>query len=130
MAKIETTRCEAGLQIGMGDVSESVLPKVGILSKPRVGGAIKSQYLTPRFLHPTHAVSGAVCIGTACKATGTVAADLAEVSDELAEKIIVEHPSGVIPVQIEMSGEGMHFTVEKAGTLRTARKLMDGYAYF
>ncbi len=130
MAQIEATRLAAGLKAGMGDVSESVLPKVGILSKPRVGGAIKSQYLTPRFLHPTHAVSGAVCIGTACKAKGTVAADLAEVSDTPFEKIILEHPSGVIPVNITVEGAGDKFTVLSAGTLRTARKLMDGYVYY
>lgn len=130
MAKIEATRIEAGLRAGMGDVSESVLPKVGILSYPRVGGSIKSQYLTPRFLHPTHAVSGAVCIGTASKTKGTVAADIAQVTSAKAEKIIIEHPSGVIPVQIEVAGEGQKFTVVKAGTLRTARKIMDGYAYF
>jgi len=130
MAQIEATRLAAGLKAGMGDVSESVLPKVGILSKPRVGGAIKSQYLTPRFLHPTHAVSGAVCIGTACKAKGTVASDLAEVSDDPFEKIILEHPSGIIPVNITVQGEGDEFTVLSAGTLRTARKLMDGYVYY
>lgn len=130
METIESVRCEVGRQIGMGDVSESVLPKVGILSSPRIGGAIKSHYLTPRSLHPTHAVSGAVCIGTASKAKGTVAADLAKVSEASFERIILEHPSGVIPVEIEVSGEGEHFNVIKAGTLRTARKLMDGYAYF
>ena len=130
MAQIEATRLAAGLKAGMGNVSESVLPKVGILSKPRVGGAIKSQYLTPRFLHPTHAVSGAVCIGTACKAKGTVANDIAEVSDDPFEKIILEHPSGVIPVNITVQGEGEEFTVLSAGTLRTARKLMDGYVYY
>lgn len=130
MARIEATRCEIGLKIGMGDVSESVLPKVGILSKARVGGTIKSQYLTPRFLHPTHAVSGAVCIGTACKVKGTIAADLADVNDEAFQKIIVEHPSGVIPVNIEVTGNRDNFSVVKAGTLRTARKIMDGYAYY
>ena len=130
MARIETTRREAGVKAGMGDVSNSVLPKVGILSKARVGGTIKSQYLTPHALHPTHAVSGAVCIGTASKAAGTVAADLAVVNDQHFEKIIIEHPSGVIPVNIEVSGEGEAFTVVTAGTLRTARKLMDGYVYF
>lgn len=130
MSRIESLRVEAGLKAGMGDVSESVLPKVGILSAPRAGGNIKSQYLTPRFLHPTHAVSGAVCIGTAIKAAGTVAAEVATVSTALKEKIIVEHPSGVIPVEMEVAGVGDEFTVVKAGTLRTARKLMDGYVYY
>ena len=86
-------------------------------------------YLTPHSLHPAHAVSGAVCIGTACKAKGTVAADLAVVNEETSEKIILEHPSGFIPVMITVSGEGENFTVEKAGTLRTARKIMDGFVY-
>ena len=130
MAKIEATRVEAGLKSGMGDVSESVLPKVGILSKARAEGAIKSQYLTPKTLHPTHAVSGAVCIATAAKANGTVAADIANVNAEVFEKIIIEHPSGVIPVNIEVAGQGDAFTVKTAGTLRTARKIMDGYVYF
>ena len=116
MSKIETTRREAGLKVGMGDVSESVLPKVGILSKSREGGNIKSQYLTPHSLHPTHAVSGAVCIGTASKAAGTVAAEIAQVSNESKERIILEHPSGKIPVVIEVAGEGNDFTVVMAGT--------------
>ncbi len=130
MERIEAIRLEVGLRIGMGDVSESVLPKVGLLSKARTGGAIKSQYLTPRFLHPTHAVSGAVCIATACKASGTVAAELAIVSAAPAERIIVEHPAGVIPVNIEVEGEGDIFSVVTAGTLRTARKIMEGQVYF
>ena len=129
MTKIESIRQEAGRLAGMGDVSEIVLPKVGLLLAPQAGGSIKSMYLTPHSLHPSHAVSGAVCIGTACKAKGTVAADLAVVTEKAEEQIILEHPSGFIPVMIAVSGEGDTFTVEKAGTLRTARKIMDGFVY-
>ena len=129
MSKIESIRQEAGRRAGMGDVSEIVLPKVGLLLKPQAGGTIKSMYLTPHSLHPAHAVSGAVCIGTACKAKGTIAAELAAVNEEPIEKIILEHPSGFIPVMIEVSGAGESFTVEKAGTLRTARKIMDGFVF-
>jgi 4-oxalomesaconate tautomerase len=130
MQRIEAIRLEAGLLAGMGDVSDSVLPKVGILSKARVGGTVKSQYLTPHSLHPSHAVSGATCIGAAAKCKGTIAADLASVGEEDREKIVVEHPSGVIPVQIHVSGKGDDFTVISAGTLRTARKIMDGNVYY
>ncbi len=129
MAKIESIRQEAGRMAGMGDVSKIVLPKVGLLLKPQAGGNIKSMYLTPHSLHPAHAVSGAVCIGTACKAKGTIAAELANVNEETTENIILEHPSGFIPVTIEVSGEGTNFNVEKAGTMRTARKIMDGFVY-
>lgn len=130
LERMEKIRLEAGRLAGMGDVSNSVLPKIGLLSKPRKNGIIKSQYFTPKTLHPTHAVSGAVCIATACKATGTVAADIAHVNDENFEKIIVEHPSGAIPVEIEVEGKNENFDVVKAGTLRTVRKLMDGEVFY
>lgn len=130
MRTIEATRLEAGQLAGLGDVSDSVLPKVGILSKPRNGGIIKSQYLTPHSLHPSHAVTGAICITAASKAKESVAADVAEVSDAMIDEVLIEHPSGVIPVNIEVSGDGADFTIVKAGTIRTARKLMEGYAYY
>lgn len=130
MTQIEAIRIEAGLRCGLGDVSESVLPKVGLLSKPRVGGSIKSQYLTPHSLHPSHAVSGAVCISTASKAPGTIAAEIAVVTNSPTERIIVEHPSGIIPVEIEVSEGEMDFSVVRAGTVRTARKLIDGQVYY
>ncbi len=130
MRKIEDIRLEAGQRAGMGDVSEMVLPKVGLLSPPERGGAVKSQYLTPRYLHPTHAVSGAVCIGVASKAHGTVASEIARVNGEPTERITIEHLFGAVPVQIEVAGKGLDFTVVKAGTFRTARKIMDGFVYF
>ena len=128
--RIEAIRLEVGLLVGLGDVSNNVLPKVGLLSNPRIDGHIKSQYFTPKTLHPTHAVSGAVCIATACKASGTVAADIAIVNNEHIEKIIVEHNCGAIPVQIEVEGKGDDFDVVKAGTLRTVRKLIDGFVFY
>lgn len=130
MKRIETIRLKAGVLAGLGDVKDSVLPKVGLLSPPRSGGHIKSQYFTPQTLHPTHAVSGAVCIATACKAAGTIASDLAKVEAGPFSEIIIEHPCGIIPVQIEVEGENDDFDVVKAGTLRTVRKLMDGHVFY
>jgi len=129
MAELESIRIEIAKSAGLGDVSESVLPKIGLLSVASNGGAVKSQYFTPQFLHPTHAVSGAVCIAAASKCNGTVAAEIAKVNNHPNEKIIVEHPCGNIPVEIEVSGEGENFKVVQAGTYRTARKLMEGYVY-
>jgi len=107
-----------------------VLPKIALLSLARNRGTIKSQYFTPRFLHPAHAVSGAVCIAAASKCKGTVAAGIAKVTSSSAERIEIEHPCGKIPVEIEVSGKAETFTIESAGTFRTARKLMEGYVYF
>lgn len=130
MAELESIRQGAGLLGGLGDVSDSVLPKIGLLSAPQKAGSVKSQYFTPKFLHPTHAVSGAVCLATASKCAGTIAAEIAHVSEETSERFIVEHPSGLIPVEIEVTEKGLPFDVISAGTFRTARKLMDGFVYY
>ncbi len=131
MAKIEKIRLEAGLRMGLGDVRESVLPKVGLLSKARISGNnIKSQYLTPHALHPAHAVTGAICIGTALKIKGTVADGLGTTNGQPTELILIEHPSGVIEVNLETEIIDGKFNVKKAGTLRTVRKIMEGRVFF
>jgi 4-oxalomesaconate tautomerase len=130
MKKIEQIRLEAGKRMGMGDVTNSVLPKVGILSKPRKEGAnITSRYLTPHALHPAHAVTGAICIGTAVKLKGSVAADVGVSNGNPNEMIVIEHPSGVIEVNIEMEMKEGKANVKKVGTVRTVRKIMAGVVF-
>lgn len=130
MEELELIRIEIAQIAGLGDISKSVLPKIGLLSVASRGGNIRSQYLTPRFLHPTHAVSGAVCIAAASKFKGTVAAEIAKVNRQPIERIEIEHPSGKIPVEMEVNGEGTDFKIISAGTFRTARKLMEGYVFY
>jgi hypothetical protein len=131
MAKIEQIRLEAGHRMGLGDVKNSVLPKVGILSSPKNGSNnIQSRYLTPHTLHVAHAVTGAICVGTALKIKGTVAADVGKTSNEMLEKVIIEHPSGVIEVVLTMENINNKLTLKKAGTIRTVRKIMEGKVFF
>lgn len=130
MARLERIRQEAGRLAGLGDVSESVIPRMSLLSKARNGGSIKSQYFTPFTFHPTHAVSGAVCIGTACRAENTVASDLVKLNKKSPEQIQIEHSSGQIPVEIDVQGEGNSFKLVKAGVYRTCRKLMEGNVFY
>ncbi len=129
MARIETIRLEAGVRMGLGDVKNSVLPKVGILSKPRNAGNITSRYLTPHTLHPSHAVTGAICIATALKIKGTVATDVGITNGKDKELIIIEHPVGVIEINMEVEHVGELINVKKAGTVRTVRKIMSGNVF-
>jgi 4-oxalomesaconate tautomerase len=130
MAKIESIRLEAGLRIGLGDVKNSVLPKVGILSKQKEKqNNIHSLYFTPHTLHASHAVTGAICVGTALKLKGTVANDVGTTNNTNSEMIIIEHPSGTIEVMLEMEMKDGQMQLKKAGTIRTVRKIMEGYVY-
>jgi 2-methylaconitate cis-trans-isomerase PrpF len=124
-ARIEPIRLEAGRRMGFGDVSDKVIPKVGLLSAPRDGGTIASRYLTPHALHAAHAVTGAVCVASACALEGTIAHELAKPDDANPRTIWIEHPSGQVDVLLQTKGKGADMEVV-AGTLRTARPIMKG----
>jgi hypothetical protein len=125
MARIEKIRLQAGRMMGLGDVSEKVVPKVGVLSAPTQGGTITSRYLTPHALHAAHAVTGGVCVASACALEGTIAHELAAPDGANPRTVLIEHPSGNIDVLLTVSGKGAEMSVV-AGTLRTARLLMRG----
>jgi 4-oxalomesaconate tautomerase len=131
MFQLEAMRLEAGRRAGMGDVSKSVLPKIGILSAARdEKNNITSRYFTPTTLHPSHAVTGAICIATALKIKGSVAEEIGKSNRKSQEMVVIEHPSGVIEVNIEIEEKAGHINVKKAGTVRTVRKIMDGVVFF
>jgi len=111
--------------MGFGDVSDKVIPKVGLLSPPRDGGTITSRYLTPHALHAAHAVTGAVCVATACALEGSIAHELAKPDNANPRTIWIEHPSGQVDVLLQTKGKGADMDVV-AGTLRTARPIMKG----
>jgi len=124
-ARIEPIRREAGKRMGFGDVTDKVIPKVGLLSPPRDGGTIASRYLTPHALHAAHAVTGAVCVASACALEGTIAHELAKPDSANPRTIWIEHPSGQVDVLLQTRGKGADMDVI-AGTLRTARPIMKG----
>ena len=70
LEKLEAVRVVAGEKMGLGDVRGKVIPKFGILSRPRRGGALTSRYFVPTDCHSTHAVSGAICVGSCALVPG------------------------------------------------------------
>ena len=137
MQRIEKIRIGAGRRMGLGDVTESVVPKVGILAAPRLGGAVYSCYLTPHHVHVAHAVTGAICVACSVSMRGTVSSAISrlsakrviQVTTDVYETIRIEHPSGAIQVILEPEGEGIELKVQRAGIVLTARKIMDGRVF-
>ncbi len=124
--RIEAIRRIAGQRMGLGDVSNKVIPKIGLLSEPRKGGAITSRYFVPQTCHPTHAVTGAQCVAVCAVMEGTVADGLSDVKRSDVETIVIEHPSGQIEVELSVTGYSANLTFNFAGILRTARRLFQG----
>ena len=135
--RIEKIRVEAGRRMGFGDVTESVVPKVGILSPPRRGGFVYSCYLTPHHVHPSHAVTGAICVACCASVQATVADAVArpqaEDASELAAaafaSVSIEHPSGTMDVCLETEGGSAESRVQRASIVLTARAIMGGFAF-
>ena len=137
MQRIEKIRLEAGRRMGLGDVAESVVPKVGILAPPRCGGVVYSCYLTPHHVHAAHAVTGAICVSCCASIRTAVASGVARLpierltmpATDIVSTVRIEHPSGVIDVRLESEGSGVELKVRHAGIVLTARKIMDGQAF-
>jgi 2-methylaconitate cis-trans-isomerase PrpF len=126
--RIEPIRLEAGRRMGFGDVSDKVIPKVGLLAPPKDGGTVSSRYLTPHALHAAHAVTGAVCVATACAIPGSIADGIAKADTANPRTVWIEHPSGQVDVLLTTIGKGADLQVV-AGTLRTARPIMKGSVF-
>ena len=61
--------------MGLGDVSDKVIPKPVIVSAGDDQHSITSRYFTPRRCHASHAATGAIGVATAFALPGTVASN-------------------------------------------------------
>jgi 4-oxalomesaconate tautomerase len=105
-------------------VAEKSVPKMTLVSPPVAGGTISSRSFIPHRAHAGIGVFAAVSLATACTLRGSPAALLARLPGD--GRFGIEHPTGATEVLIETDSSGQ---VMGAGTLRTARKLMDGLAF-
>jgi 2-methylaconitate cis-trans-isomerase PrpF len=122
MKQLEALRLEAGRRMGLGDVSQLVIPKPVLVAKARKGGSLSGRYFMPHACHNAFAITGAVAMGMAAVIPGTVIADVAN-NPELPADIVIEHPSGSIQVRLEQrAGE----SAPVAYLVRTARRLFEG----
>lgn len=124
LERIESLRLEAGLRMGLGDVSNSVVPKPVLVSAGDSPDSITSRYFTPRRCHASHAVTGAIGVASAFALPGTVASGAARAAG--CHQLTVLHPAGQIDIEVEMGEEGGEVSVRRAALVRTARKIMQG----
>lgn len=130
LERIERIRLVAGARMGLGDVSDSVIPKPVLLapSSAASGLALRSRYFTPRACHRAHAATGAVGVASAFLMPGTVAHECGGPPVTAGYRTVrIEHPSGVMEIDVELDKDSE--VVRAAGLVRTARKIMKGLLY-
>jgi 2-methylaconitate cis-trans-isomerase PrpF/tripartite-type tricarboxylate transporter receptor subunit TctC len=122
--RLEALRRVAGEMMGLGDVSNSVIPKPVLISPGDSADSITSRYFTPRRCHAAHAVTGAIGVASAFALPGTVASRSEPGAG--VGNVSVLHPSGRIDIEVDVEGDGSMAQVRRASLLRTARKILQG----
>ncbi|MFL0410715.1 4-oxalomesaconate tautomerase [Microbacterium paludicola] len=126
--RLERIRLAAGERMGLGDVSEATVPKMVLLSGPRIGGAIATRSFLPHRVHTSIGVLGALTVAAGVLADGSVGRDLARLPAP-GDPFAIEHPTGRFDVDVAIARRGDGLVVERSAALRTARKIMDGTVF-
>ncbi|HET6467485.1 MAG TPA: 4-oxalomesaconate tautomerase [Geminicoccaceae bacterium] len=126
-ARLEPIRRAAGALMGLGDVADRVIPKPVLVTAPAAGGTLEVRYFTPRSCHRAVAATGAIGIATACVLPGSLPQEIAGAPGPGGKvKILVEHPAGRTPIELELAEPGAEVPVRRASLLRTTRRLFEG----
>ena len=123
--KLEALRLACGPMMNLGDVTEKSIPKMTMVSAPQNNGAITTRTFIPHRCHKTIGVLGAVSVATACLLEKSPAYELANKGRGKNRSLKIEHPTGEMTVFVTNESGA----VISAAILRTARKLMDGFAF-
>ncbi|NRD79811.1 hypothetical protein HPT25_20970 [Bacillus sp. BRMEA1] len=146
METLENIRVETGIKIGLikGEEREQVspsthaLPKIAMVASPdeyitSSGTRVKvedidilSRYISMGSLHRAQAVSGAMALAAAANIPGTIPN---QVISHTESTVRIGHPSGRLFVDATIEKDGSDWRVNRAANGRTARRLMEGYAY-
>lgn len=144
---LEKIRGKAAKMIGMVEKAEMAFennpafPMIAFVSPPRdyedftTGKIIKSEdvdlvsrLMYMQVMHKTYAGTGTICTGTAARIPGTVVNEVLSVRGEKEDVIYIGHPAGTIDIDVKLSTDP-ELNLEKAAIGRTARRIMEGYAY-
>jgi 4-oxalomesaconate tautomerase len=128
-ARLESIRLQAGPLMNLGDVSDTTVPKLTMVSPPTSGGDISTRTFVPHRCHEAIGVLGAVSVSTAALLAGSPAAAVAGDDAGADGTFVCEHPSGWFTATIDVDTSGPVPDVRRAGIIRTARKLMDGTVF-
>jgi len=120
---VAAVRLAAGEEMGLGDVRDTTVPKVTLVSPPRRGGTVTTRTFIPHRVHDAIGVLGAVSVAAGVRTPGTVAHTPA------GRDVHLEHPTGTFDVAVDLDPAGPATRVRRSTVVRTARKLSDGLVW-
>ncbi len=137
LARLESVRAAAAVAAGvvdhLGDAADRspAVPRLVLVAPGEGGDDLRVLGVSMGKVHRALMMTGALCVAGAVRLPGTVAAETAARAatadhDHDGDRgVRLRHPRGVVEVVVERAqGE-----IRSVGVVRTARRLMDGWAY-
>lgn len=138
MTALDAIRCHAAVAMGLAATPEDTPlgnPKIAIVAKSTDYTTISNETvpagsidLVARMIsmgqcHRVLPLTGALCLGVACRIEGSVPARLLS---GIGDSIRLGTPSGPLSVDAEVLRDGDGWNANRASVFRTARRLMEG----
>lgn len=141
---LEEIRRMAAVMMGLATSPETAspaVPKVCMVSESKsyktIGGqdiastaidlVVRTKAL--KVIHKAYAVTGGICTATAALLPGTVVYEVVSERAKASGQVTLGHPSGTFSFAIDLTCDNQAITLHKAGVARTARPIMEGFAY-
>jgi 4-oxalomesaconate tautomerase len=128
--RLQRIRLEAGLLMGLGDVSETTVPKLSLLAPPTNGGAVMTRTFIPVRCHTAIGVLAAASVAAGLRVHGGVGQDVARLPEN-GGRLRIEHPTGFLDIESEIDDgtPGAAPVARRTAVVRTARKIFDGTVF-
>ena len=117
------------------------MPKIGYVAAPAsyagLGGKkvaadeidILARLMSAQLMHKSYMGAGAVCTSAAAAIEGTLVNHLRSRATKDSEWVRIGHPAGVMDSRVVAHREDGRTIIESGSFARTARRIMEGYAY-
>lgn len=147
LARLETIRVAASIRMGIAsDAAQAAripsIPKVAVVAAPRPAPTLSGAALIAddadilvRMVslgqpHRAVPLTGAMCLAVATRIPGTLPHRLARAGRAATDPVRIAQPSGVTVVDAAVTRAGDRWRADQATVYRTARRLMEGIAYY
>jgi len=140
-ARLEKIRAHASVLAGIADNVEDAtrlapsVPKLSIVGAPRdyVGSdgtsfsadqtSVRAAMMSMGYPHPSYPLTGAIATSVAANIPGTI---VHEVANLFGDQVVIGHPSGLLPMIVDIERDGSEWKVNSVSGQRSARRLMEG----
>jgi 2-methylaconitate cis-trans-isomerase PrpF len=138
MSLLDRLRRACGVLIGLSSTPEGVPlgnPRIALIAPVSAYKTLANQMIKPGDahlsaritsmgqIHRVMPLTGAMCLGVACRIKGSVADDLI---GDTAGNLLFANPSGILPVDANVALKDGQWVAKSVTVYRTARALMEG----